>query len=47
MRRNAQPGHARHAGSTQIMETPAGDTRQLIEEAFGMSKVLEDLGSQR
>jgi hypothetical protein len=47
VRRNAQPGHPRHAGPAQIMEAPPGHPRKLIEPTLGMSEVLEALGSEQ
>jgi hypothetical protein len=46
MGRNAQPGHPRHAGPTQIMKPPSGHSRELIQPTLGWTESLEELGSE-
>jgi len=47
MGRNAQSGHPGHAGPTQVMQPPAGHVRELIEQAFGLTELLEGLVPER
>ena len=44
---NAQPSHAGDASPPQIMNSPSGHSRELIEDTFGSAEFLERLGSEQ
>src|SRR5262249_30608221 len=44
MRRNAEPRHARHASAAQVMQTPAGHPRKLIQPSLGPTERQKRLG---
>lgn len=45
--RNAEPGHARHAGPAQVVEPPPSNTGELVEDTFGSTESPEGLGSEQ
>jgi hypothetical protein len=47
MRRNSESGHTGYAGPAQIMQSPSGHARQLIQPSFNSAKFLEGLGSEQ
>src|SRR5258708_5910076 len=47
MRCDPEPGHPGYTGPAQIMKSPSGHTRQLIQPAFGSTESGERLGSEQ